>query len=119
MAEGLARQMFGDAIEIGSAALEPGTVHPLAIETMAEINIDISHVRPRPVDESVIEDASYLIFTSLQTGDLESKDAKMLVWPIPDPTDPPASPQELQARFRDTRIALTKHLKGLDKILNI
>jgi arsenate reductase len=42
MAEAFLRQMAGDNFEAQSAGLEPGELNPLAVETMAEVNIDIS-----------------------------------------------------------------------------
>ena len=42
MAEAFLNQMGGDKFEATSAGLEQGTLNPLAIKTMAEIDIDIS-----------------------------------------------------------------------------
>ena len=42
MAEGLLRAMAGDRYEAGSAGTEKTSVHPLAIQVMAEVGIDIS-----------------------------------------------------------------------------
>ena len=42
MAEGLLRSMAGNRFEAGSAGTEKTSVHPLAIQAMAEIGIDIS-----------------------------------------------------------------------------
>ena len=42
MAEGLLRAMAGDRFEAGSAGTEKASVHPLAIQAMAEIGLDIS-----------------------------------------------------------------------------
>jgi arsenate reductase len=54
MAEGLWRRYGGAAWEVHSAGAEPaGFVHPLAIEAMAEINIDISRQRSKSLDEFV------------------------------------------------------------------
>jgi arsenate reductase len=42
MAEALFNDICGDHFEAHSAGLEPGTLNPLAVETMREIGIDIS-----------------------------------------------------------------------------
>ena len=42
MAEGFARQMGGDRIEVESAGLEASQVDPLTIQVMSEVGIDIS-----------------------------------------------------------------------------
>ena len=52
MAEGLVNHFLGEAWEAHSAGTQPaGTVHPLAIRAMAELGIDISNRRSKPVDE--------------------------------------------------------------------
>ena len=52
MAEGLANHFLGETWEASSAGTHPtGTVHPLAIQAMAELGIDISSRRSKSVDE--------------------------------------------------------------------
>lgn len=53
MAEAWLNHLCGDLFEAESAGLEPGTLHPLAIEVMKEANIDISHKRTRSVFDLV------------------------------------------------------------------
>lgn len=43
MAEGWLRYLAGDAFDVASAGVEPGTLNPLAVEVMAEVGVDISH----------------------------------------------------------------------------
>jgi arsenate reductase len=51
MAEGISNALFPGRVEARSAGTRPGTVHPLAIEVMAEIGIDISRSRSKHLDE--------------------------------------------------------------------
>jgi len=52
MAEGLLRQLGGDAYEVHSAGSQPnGYVSPLAIEAMEKIGIDLSGHRSKSVAE--------------------------------------------------------------------
>lgn len=52
MAEGLIRHYFGDRVEVYSAGTRPsGYVHPLAVEVMREIGVDISCQHSKPIDE--------------------------------------------------------------------
>jgi arsenate reductase len=52
MAEGLVDHFLGEGWEAFSAGTKPsGYVHPLAIEAMAELGIDISDQRSKSVDE--------------------------------------------------------------------
>lgn len=51
MAEAFLKQIGGSKFEAASAGLEPGTLHPLAVEVMREIGIDISKNRTKDVFE--------------------------------------------------------------------
>jgi arsenate reductase len=48
MAEGFLRKYQGDEFDVQSAGTQPKEqVHPLAVEVMAEVGIDMSHQRPK------------------------------------------------------------------------
>lgn len=51
MAEGLLRALSGGRIEVQSAGVRPGIVHPLAVQALGEMGIDISQQRSKHVDE--------------------------------------------------------------------
>ncbi|MFN8465087.1 MAG: metalloregulator ArsR/SmtB family transcription factor [Caldilineaceae bacterium] len=51
MAEGLLRAMSGGHIEVQSAGVRPGLVHPLAVQALGDMGIDISQQRSKHVDE--------------------------------------------------------------------
>lgn len=51
MAEGLLRKSYGQRYIAQSAGIYPTQVHPLAIQVMKEIGIDISHHRSKSIDE--------------------------------------------------------------------
>lgn len=51
MAEGLLRAMAGDRFHVESAGTEATRVHPLAIQAMQAIGIDISGHRSKSLDE--------------------------------------------------------------------
>ena len=52
LAEGILRQAAGDLLDVRSAGSNPaGYVHPLAIQVMAEIGIDISGHHSKHMDE--------------------------------------------------------------------
>lgn len=52
LAEGVLRAAAGDVVRVASAGAKPaGYVHPLAIEVMREIGIDISGHRSKHLDE--------------------------------------------------------------------
>ena len=51
MAEALLREYKGDAYDTYSAGTEPSKIHPLAVEAMREISIDISANRSKSMHE--------------------------------------------------------------------
>jgi arsenate reductase len=52
MAEGILKEALGDSFQVASAGSQPaGFVHPLAIEALSEIGIDISHHASKHVTE--------------------------------------------------------------------
>ncbi|CAE09876.1 arsenate reductase ArsC [Wolinella succinogenes] len=51
MAEAFLRALGGEEFEAESAGFEPGILNPLAVSTMQEVGIDISHHTPQSVFE--------------------------------------------------------------------
>jgi len=51
MAEGWARHLKGDVIEVYSAGIEPRGIDPLTVKVMAEAGVDISRQYSKHVDE--------------------------------------------------------------------
>ena len=51
MAEGWARALRGELIEPYSAGTEPYKLDPMAVAAMREVGVDISHYRPKHVNE--------------------------------------------------------------------
>ncbi|MDK2817806.1 MAG: hypothetical protein PWR22_2435 [Moorella sp. (in: firmicutes)] len=50
MAEGFARALGGEKVEVYSAGLEPAGLNPRAVAVMAEAGIDISGQTSDPID---------------------------------------------------------------------
>jgi arsenate reductase len=51
MAEAWLRHLGAARFEVESAGLEPGKLNPFVVKAMAKAGIDISHHRPKSVDE--------------------------------------------------------------------
>lgn len=55
MAAGLMRDRAGDTVEVHSAGTRPGTsLNALAAESLAEVGIDVSNERPKPIDPDLL-----------------------------------------------------------------
>lgn len=61
MAEGFARHLGGDGWEVHSFGLEPKGVHPLAIEVMREVGVDISGQSSKGIDEGLLRSADLVV----------------------------------------------------------
>ena len=61
MAEGWARHLRGDRLEVASAGVSPAAVSRRAIETMREVGVDISHHTSKHVSELGDIDFDYVI----------------------------------------------------------
>ncbi len=117
MAEGLIRHVFGDRVEVYSAGTRPaGYVHPLAIEVMREIGVDIAHQRSKSTDEfrnarfdvviTVCDDAARECPTWLGEG-------TMVHVGFPDPAAVAGDEAARLDAFRSVRDAITRRLLPL------
>jgi protein-tyrosine-phosphatase len=61
MAEGLMRYLSQGTVEVFSAGTQPSQVHPLAIQTMAKLGIDISQQHSKHLDEFRGQQFDYVI----------------------------------------------------------
>lgn len=117
MAEGLARQRFGDSMRVQSAGSQPSRVNPYAIEVMRELGVDLSGHISKSVD--TIEPSSVDTVVTLcaeEVCPLFLGKATRLHWPIPDPAsqDQSLSREEMLARFRRARDTIAEKLAALD-----
>lgn len=106
MAEGLLRQLYGGQYQAFSAGVSPAHLHPLAIEVMAEIGIDISHQRAKDVSELAGEQFDWVI-----TVCDEAKEscptfpgaARYFHWSLVDPSQAKGDDEQRLAVFRRVR----------------
>jgi arsenate reductase len=61
MAEGLVNGLYSEALSAKSAGTKPSQVHPLAIEVMAELDIDISVQRSKGLIEFKGQEFDYVV----------------------------------------------------------
>ncbi|NTU96571.1 MAG: arsenate reductase ArsC [Chlorobiaceae bacterium] len=119
IAEGLLREMAGDRFEAMSAGLEPReAVHPVAVEVMREIGIDIGFQKPKAVDvflgrvpvHSLIvvcnkaQATCPRIWPGLAEGNRH-------YWPVDDPAAATGGPDAELAAFRSVRDELRQKLR--------
>jgi len=118
MAEGLLRHLAGERFEALSAGLEPNNeVHPLAIQVMQEIGIDISSQQPKAVDLFLGKTmVHYLIVVCNKAQSTCPRiwpglpNEKRYYWPINDPAAISGTTEEQLAVFREVRDELQENI---------
>jgi arsenate reductase len=117
MAEGLARVIFGPAVEVMSAGSAPAArVHPAAIAVLAELSIDIHAARPKSLDEIDLTGVDLIItLCAEEVCPVVPARVRRLHWPIPDPARGVAGEDEetTLARFRAARDEIRARLQAL------
>lgn len=114
MAEGLARDLFGDRIAVQSAGSEPSRVNPYALEVMAELGIDLASHSSKSVatiDPTTV--GTVITLCAEEVCPVFLGKARRLHWPIPDPASPdPTIPREqMLDRFRAARDTIRELLE--------
>jgi len=114
MAEGLARALGGDRVEVWSAGIEPKGVHPLAVRAMAERGIDIARQSSKdlsavPADPDVV---ITLCDNAADRGPAFPGSVKRIHWSLPDPAAVAGSEDERMAAFRAVRSEIESRLTG-------
>lgn len=61
MAEGLFRYYYSEECDVYSAGSEPGGIHPMSMQIMAEIGIDISKHRSKSLKEFIGHKMDYVV----------------------------------------------------------
>jgi len=132
MAEGLLRHFYGEKYEVFSAGSDPTQVHPLAIEVMAEIGVDISRQVSKSIEEFRNKDIDLVVSVcrssakltcSLCSSPIVMGRPEIITKSIPgakhylhhgfnDPSEVDGSDDEKIAAFRRTRDDIKKWIFG-------
>lgn len=115
LAEGVARNLFGDRAEIQSAGSKPSKINPFAVQALREIGIDASKQYSKSVDDlpqDLIASLDYVItLCAEEVCPVILSKATKLHWPLPDPAGKGGSDEEQLNRFRATRDEIRKRLE--------
>ncbi len=117
MAEALLNQMCGDRYEAQSAGLEPGTLHPLALEVMREIGIDISVKETRSVSDVIKSGQAFdYVITVCDESSTEQCPifpgvAARLHWSLPDPAQFKGTREERLEQTRQVRDSIESKIE--------
>jgi arsenate reductase (thioredoxin) len=118
MAEGLLRARGGNRYAVFSAGTHPRSVHPLAIQAMREIGIDISGAaghRAKSMEEFAAQPPMDLVVTVCDDAAEECPffpgARRQEHWGFPDPSAVTGSEEERLAAFRSVRDAIARRIE--------
>lgn len=114
IAEGLARALAFEGVEVASAGTHPAGVNPLAVEAMRERGLDIAGYISKRIEE-VPGEFDYVITLC----DAAAQDCPVLLarrarlhWSLPDPAAAPGGAQQRRAAFSRVRDDLERRLRA-------
>jgi len=108
MAEAFARACRDARWEIWSAGSHPsGRIHPLAVQMMAEVGLDLSAQRSKGIDELPSQLWDYVVLMGCKDRCPTLKARHRVEWSIPDPV---GLPLEEARRIRDRLRSLVTDL---------
>jgi arsenate reductase len=113
MAEGLLRHMAGARFESASAGIHPAGLHPLAVEAMEEVGIDISGQKSRSVRELRHQEYDFVITVcdrARESRPVLPAGAAVLHWDITDPTAVHGDSAAGRRAFRRAREELAERI---------
>ena len=112
LAEGLLRAAAGDLFEVASAGSKPaGYVHPMAIEVMKEIGIDISAHHSTHMNEFLTQKVETVITVcgnADQACPIYPGQVNRHHWPFEDPAHATGTDEEKREMFRRVRTEIRR-----------
>lgn len=113
MAEGLARHLLKNRATVQSAGSNPSRVHPLAIQVMNEIGIDISGQSSKSVDTIDPQTVDLVItLCAEEVCPLFPGTVKRLHWGLPDPAASAPNQDDPLVAFRAVRDELKRRIEA-------
>ena len=116
MAEGIARDLFPDAVRVQSAGSAPSRVNPFAVRALLESGISMTGHSSKSV-ETIAPDAVDLVITlcAEEVCPVFLSSAVRLAWPIPDPDrkHEELTEEERLQHFRTARDEIASRLRIL------
>ncbi|NJP04795.1 MAG: arsenate reductase ArsC [Chloroflexaceae bacterium] len=115
IAEGLLRHWGKDDFEVYSAGSEPSGLHPLAVQVMADSNIDITQQQSNHLNDYIDQDFDVIITVCDRIKDIcptFPNDPERIHWSFPDPAAVEGSDRDRLQAFRKTRNEMQTRIHG-------
>ncbi len=109
MAEAWLREIAGDRFEVESAGLEPGTIKPVVIDALREVNIDLSQKATQTVSD--VHQSGRLFHYVIALCDRDKAErcptfpgnSERLHWDIPERPKSPQTKEQQMAHVKAVR----------------
>jgi arsenate reductase len=111
IAEGLVNALYSRVLRANSAGTKPGQVHPLAIEVMAELDIDISGHRSKGLVEFKDQEFDYVVMVcsnAAETCPFFPGGKEQIHHGFDDPSEAVGTEQDRLMAFRKSRNEINK-----------
>lgn len=112
MAEAWLNELCGDCFEAQSAGLEPGSINPLVVQVMKEVEIDLTGKKTQRVFD-VWKSGQIFHYVITVCSEADAKGCpifpsvcKKLHWPFPDPSKLTGTEEEKLEQTRQIRDAI-------------
>lgn len=116
IAEGWARHIGGDHVEVQSAGIEAHGKNPRALAVMQEVGIDISGQESTIVSDEMLQMADIVVTVCGHADEqcpVLPPNVKKVHWPLTDPAKATGTEEEIMAEFRATRDEVETRVRGL------
>lgn len=117
MAEGFARQIIHDGIQVASAGTVKGTVHPMAVAVMKELGVDITGQYSKTIAELGSKQRYDLVITlcdnARDTCPIFPGAPATVHWSLKDPSTIKDSDKEIKKQFMQTALEIKELVTSL------
>lgn len=120
IAEGWARRLGGDWLEVQSAGIESHGKNPRATEVMQEAGLDISYQESTRLTDDILASADYLVTVCGHADEhcpVLPPGMHKEHWPLSDPAKATGSEEEIMTVFRESRDHIRQRVADLIKRL--
>src|SRR5262245_15453344 len=113
MAEALLRRIDSEHFQAVSAGKSRGQLHPLTVEVMKEIGIDLNHKIAKPLEDIRDDEFDYVITLDETNGRLcrNFRRAETMHWKLDDPVAASKDPERQLRAFRMVRDQISQRLR--------
>jgi arsenate-mycothiol transferase len=102
LAAGLMRQLAGGSVDVYSAGTKPGRdLNPLAVESLAELGVDVAGEHPKPVTDDVLDAVDVVVVLGTEAKLEPRAGTRFELWETDEPSERGIEGMERMRLVRD------------------